>query len=515
MATKSHRFLYAVACTLCSWAAAAQTPQPAATDHVEILNADRWVFDKNVATGAQRLIGHVRFRQGAALMACDSAWLYDDERVNAFGNVRLDQGDTLRITGDRLRYAGRDHLAHMEGNVHLQDPATELHTDALSYDLAAQRAEYASGARITNAREGSTLASMRGTYYAAQHVFIFSKEVRIEQMDRTITGDSLRYDTRSGVAFFLGPTWITQGNTRMYGERGSFNTRTGTGRFTRAARITDQGQVLTGDSLHYDRNTGEGSGWGNVTITDTVNQVAVSGQLGRHWQQQGRSMVTGSAELRLMMGKDTLFLHADTLFGTQNPAGTRRIMARRHVRFFKPDLQGVCDTMTYSGADSLISLYGAPFLWSKVDQISGDSVRIKLRDGKAHLLQVDGNAFMASRVDSLHFNQVAGTTMTGHFRNEELSTLITEGNSRTAYFAREKKDSTERITGLNRADCSRITVGLDSGQVSNISFITQPEAVLYPLEKAPQEELRLEGFQWNAAARPKDRADIFRRPEDH
>lgn len=498
-------FLVASAIVACAQPAAQKNE-----DRVEILNADRWVFDEHIAPGAQRLIGNVRFKQADALMDCDSAYLYEDQRVSAFGNVHLAQGDTLRISGDRLLYSGAERVARIAGNVRLSDPSMELTTEALTYDVRAHRAEYAEGARIVSRRDENTLTSKHGAYLAGSRRFIFSDSVRLEHPDRVITADTLQYVTTTGIAEFFGPTHITQGRTHMYCERGSYDTRTGKGRFTKAGRIISEGQQLTGDSLHYDRDTGEGAGWGHVTITDTVNKLLVRGQLGTHSQQEGRSMVTGRAELVMLMGKDSLFLHADTLFGKEDSLGKRTIDARRNVRFFKSDLQGVCDTMTYSGADSLITLRGVPFIWSKTDQISGDTVSIQLNNGHAETLYVNGAAFMASIADSLHFDQVVGTTMVGHFRNDELAQLVAEGNCRTVYFAREKKDTTERTTGMNRADCSRITVGLDSGKVTTVSFITQPDATLYPIAKAPTEEMRLEGFFWNAAARPEDQEDIFR-----
>lgn len=490
----------------CAGHAAAQS----GSGRVEILNADRWDYGKDVATGAQRLTGHVRFKQEDAVMACDSAWLYDDQRVSAFGNVDLRQGDTLHITGDKLLYSGRDHTARMQGSVRLSDPGMELNTEALSYDVRARRAVYENGAVITDRRGGNTLSSVRGAYQADSHAFIFSNNVRIDNAERTIVADSLHYSTSTGLATFLGPTHIVQGGTTMYCGRGSFNTRTGYGRFTKAGRIASGAQVLTGDSLHYDRNTGEGIGWGHVSITDTLNNLLVRGGYGIHRQETGRSMITGRAELVMVMGKDSLFLHADTLFARQDSAERKHITARRNVRFFKHDLQGVCDTMTYNGADSLIALRGIPFIWSKGSQLSGDRVFIQLRNGHADKLTVDGAALMIEQVDSTRFNQVAGTTLTGLFRNDEIRKLVAEGNSRTIYFAREKRDSTERITGVNRADCSRITVGLDSGKVNTVSFITQPDGVMYPLDKAPPDALRFEGFLWNAAARPTDKEDIFR-----
>lgn len=489
--------------------------QSGSTDggRVEVINADRWEYDENLANGAQRLIGEVRFKHQQAYMACDSAYLYEDQRVDAFSRVVMTQGDTLRITGDRLAYDGAKRTARMEGRVKLTDPNMELMTDALLYDLGTNRAEYTNGAEITDKRDRSTLTSRKGTYDAGSRKFNFTDNVTLLHPDRIIQADTLGYATNTGVAEFQGPTRIIQPDATLYAERGSYDTRSGKGRFTRAGRMESEGQWLTGDTLYYDRETGLGQGWGHVTITDTVNRMIVRGDVGVHEQASGRSMVTGGAELVMAMGDDSLYLHADTLFATQDTTGQRRVRAYRGVRFFKSDLQGVCDTMDYGQADSLITLRGDPFLWSGEDQISGDTIRIKLRDGSAETLHVDGTAFMASDVDGMHYNQVTGLVMTGFFREQQLYKLLAEGNSQTIYFAQETKDSVEQVTGMNRADCSIIAVGMDSGKVSTVSFITQPTATLFPLEMVDREQMHLEGFQWNAAVRPVDRADIFRREE--
>src|SRR5690606_19146732 len=106
-------------------------------------------------------------------------------------------------------------------------------------------------------------------------------------------------------------------------------------------------------------------------------------------------------------------------------------------------------------------LRGEPFLWSNGHQINGDSMRIRLSNGHAEALHVVGKAFLASQADSSHFNQVTGASITGSFRNDQLVKAVVDGNSRTVYFVREKKDSTEQTTGMNRVDCSGIIVHLD------------------------------------------------------
>jgi lipopolysaccharide export system protein LptA len=487
----------------------------AATAHgqegrVEILNADEWSFDAAV-NGAQLLRGNVRFKHANALMRCDSAYLFEDERVDAFGHVTIDQGDTLHVDADRLKYNGRERMARLEGNVRLRDRDMELTTPSLDYDMRARKAVYLNGGRIVSRSEGNTLTSQAGTYYAGIRKFVFSRNVQLQHPERSITSDTMHYVTATGVSEFYGPTTITQGNTMIRTLRGEYNTRTERARFSRRSSVLSNGRLLEGDSLRYDRRTGTGEAWGHVTVTDSSGDMRVLGQVGRYDQKNDRSMITGDAQLVLRMGEDTLFLHADSLFTTPEAVG-KRIRAHRGVRFFKSDLQGVCDTLVYSDVDSLIRMYQRPALWSNADQITGDHIRIALRNGQAHQLFVENNALLMSRADSIHFDQVSGSNMTGHFVNNELHRLDTEGNARTVYFAREKKNGEERIFGVNRADCSRISVEMENGAVASVTFKERPSAVLYPLEKAPPEELRMKGADHRENERPTDRQDIFRKP---
>lgn len=479
---------------------------------VEILNADVWEFDEVLAPGAQRLKGNVRFKHADALMHCDSAYLYKDQRVDAYGRVRIDQGDTLHVDADRLRYIGKDRMAHLDGNVRLRDRDMELTTPSLDYDMRAKRAVYLNGGRIVSQKESNTLTSGTGVYLADQRRFIFSRDVLLEHPGRTITADTMHYVTSTGIAEFFGPTTITQPGTTINTLRGNYDTRNERARFTKRSSVLSKGRYLEGDSMHFDKRSGLGLAWGNVLVSDTANDMVAHGDEGWYDQINDSTMITGHAELVMILGGDSLFMHGDTLFTGPDSLGTgRRVQAHRGVRFFKSDLQGACDTLVYSDTDSLIRMYNAPVLWNAADQITGDHIRIELKDGKAHRLHVLENALLMSQADSVHFDQVTGTTMTGYFTDNALRRLIAEGNSRTVYFAREKKGDEEKIIGVNRADCSRIEVALVEGRVNTVSFLERPDAVLYPLDKAPPEELRMQGTVWRGDQRPLDRADIFTR----
>lgn len=474
---------------------------------VEILNADEWLYDKTAA-GAQRLLGNVRFKHADAIMHCDSAHLFEDQRVDAYGHVTIDQGDSLHADAQVLHYEGATRLARLEGDVRLRDRSMELSTPALTYDLRGKRASYVSGGRIVGHADGNVLTSGTGIYLADQRKFIFGREVVLDHPEHRIESDTMHYATGSGLCAFFGPTRITQGTTLINTLGGTYDTRNERARFTRRTQVDSKGRSLLGDSLHYNRRSGDGSAWGHVSIADSSGDMRVLGDVGHYNEISGRSVVTGRAELELRMGADTLFLHGDTLFAMPDGLG-RRITARRHVRFFKRDMQGACDTLVYSDADSLIRMHHTPVLWNGPDQITGDTIRIALKDGQAHRLHVLGNAFMLSKADTTRFDQVTGTIMTGYFVENDLDHLDVEGNARTVYHTREEKDGAEEVFGVNRADCSRIQVRLKEGAIDAVVFRDRPDAVLYPIEKAPAEEVNLPGAEDRSDERPADRQAIF------
>ncbi|HRD51851.1 MAG TPA: OstA-like protein [Flavobacteriales bacterium] len=485
---------------------AAQSQADTPSGQVEILNADEWLYGGS--SGAQRLRGHVRFRHAGAVMQCDSAHLFPDQRVDAFSRVSIEQGDSLRADADLLRYNGQQRTASLDGQVRLRDGSMELTTASLDYDLRGKRATYLQGGRIVSTKDGNVLTSGTGTYLADQRRFIFGRNVLLEHPERRISTDTMHYGTGSGIAAFFGPTTITQGETVIATLGGTYDTRAERARFTRRTSVRSKGRLLEGDSLHYDRTNGIGLAWGHVAISDSSGDMRALGSEGRYNERTESSMVTGRAELQLRMGTDTLYLHGDTLFTMPDGTG-RRVTARRHVRFFKRDLQGACDTLLFSDADSLIRMHHQPVLWNGADQITGDTIRIALKHGKAHRLHVRGNGFLLSRADTNRYDQVTGTVMTGYFVDDALDRLDVEGNARTVYFTREKKDDGEEVFGVNRADCSRIRVRMHEGAISAVIFLDQPDAVLYPIEKAPPEELLLKGAEDRSAERPVDRDGIF------
>ncbi|GLL56177.1 hypothetical protein KUBF_38400 [Bacteroides finegoldii] len=102
---------------------------------VYLLHADEGQADKLSRPDVQVLIGNVKMRHDSMYMYCDSALIFEKTNsVEAFSNVRMEQGDTLFIYGDYLYYDGMTQIAQLRENVKMINRNTTLLTDSLNYD---------------------------------------------------------------------------------------------------------------------------------------------------------------------------------------------------------------------------------------------------------------------------------------------------------------------------------------------------------------------------------------------
>ena len=94
---------------------------------IKIDSADVLRGERDAAGNSYRkLIGNVQLVQGATRIFGDSVIYYQDRNfTEVFGDtVRIEEGDTIVITGGRLRYDGDKQLAEMRDNVIYLYPST-------------------------------------------------------------------------------------------------------------------------------------------------------------------------------------------------------------------------------------------------------------------------------------------------------------------------------------------------------------------------------------------------------
>lgn len=487
-----------------------QTVEPKSGKLITIRHAKRLVYDSSIGVDARRLIGDVECEHEGAVMRCDSAYLYSDKKLEAFGHISIVKGDSIFVYGDSLRYDATTKLAHLKGHVRCIEKDMTLTTNTLIYDIGNSVASYYDGGTIVN--KENTLKSKNGHYYSATKEMAFHYDVTLTNPDYKMSGDTLRYNTDNKTAYFLGPSIITSKENYIYCENGWYDTENEISRFSKNALIVTDNQRLTGDSVYYNRKRGYARATKHVKIIDTsaANQSIITGNFAEHYEKGNRAIVTGDAIFGKIIEKDTLFLSADTLSYAQPDSLHTFVRAFRHVKIYKTDLQGLCDSLTYHMHDSLMTMYNSPILWTNNGQVTAKLIKITTGQSSIKNFELLNNAVVVQKVDSLDehkFNQIEGRRIEGFFAKDSIRKLNVIGNAQIIYYVKQKKT----LKGVNKTICSDLTVWFNSDGVDRATFRNKPESTVYPLEEVNDEDFRLKHFMWHEHRRPKKKSDILLR----
>lgn len=476
---------------------------------VELIHANTLEGDEKLGKDVRRLLGDVQFKHDNVLMYCDSAWLYaETNSLDAFGHVRIHQGDTITLTGDLLKYDGNTKNARLFNNIYFKDRQMTLITQTLVYNLNSEVAEYTDGGKIVDT--ANVLVSEKGNYLAKEKKLIFKKKVVLTNPNYIMRTDTLHYSTLSKTAFFFGPCTITstaKDSSVIYCENGWYNTESEKSYFGKDAWIQSKEQKLSGDSLLYDRKEGIGRAFRNVAIQDTLQDVIISGDYGLYDEKKQKSFVTGKTLLTQVFEKDSMFMHADTLYALNDTVQKNKsYIAYYGVKLFKSDLQGRCDSLVYNSTDSIIRLFNEPVLWSGANQLTSEFISIQMANKKIDKMFLKTAAFICSKEDTVRYNQIKGKDMTGYFTDNKLYRISVDGNGQSIYYAHNKKN---QLTGVNRADCSNMEISVKENKVQRLKLIEKPDATFYPINELKPEELKLKGFTWKENLKPKSKEEIF------
>ncbi len=472
------------------------------TKKVNIIWADSITITTGETGENRKLDGNVRLKHEGAIMYCDRALQHVAINfIEAFGHVKIVQGDTITVTGDTLYYYSDTKLAIMMGKkAQLKDMNRTLTSTRLEYDMANGIASYKTpGVTVDKA---DTLSSRTGFYNTRTKEYTYYQDVKLVNDKYTLTTDTLLFQSLTKWSFFRGNTKIINKDGQLSGKKGRHNTDTGESVFDTRTTVDNESYTLTGDSLYYDEPNQKGYAKGNVEIVAKKDSTVLNGDEAMYKGTEGFSKVFGHALVKTVLSMDTLFIRADTLYSIENKAdSTRKMIADRNVFIFKSDFQGICDSLTYNSADSIINFYKKPVLWGDNNQLEADSVTAWLVNSKINRMHLRGNSFVISE-DTLirQHNQVKGRTIMAYFnRRSKVEKVDVDGNGESIYYA---IDDHETVIGLNRVLCGKMNIRFGEDKVQRIAFLGRPDGKLIPPHEIRPAERQLEGFNWRISQKP-------------
>jgi lipopolysaccharide export system protein LptA len=488
---------------------------------LEIRHADRLIFLKKDSSDLQIAAGNVMLQQGTSLFYCDSCVL--DQTGNLFeawGSVRLIEKDTSDLRAKHLRYLIDRRIAYLDGDVRLNDGKGKLITPELEYDLNSDIGVYKKGGTVYNGK--TTLNSREGFYYASLRDVYFIKDVSLKDPAYQIKTDTLLYNLDSKVTRFVSETEIRDSSGRIIETReGFYNMSTGKAEFGKRPVIRDGKTKITGEKIRFDDETGLSEAEGNVEIIDPAQGTKLlAGKVVRD-KKKNTVLSTDHPVLIVEQDKDSVYITADTLFSGPLPANNNIVKAEavsidsnlrffkayNHVRIFTDSLQAACDSMYYSYEDSVFRLYQEPVIWSRGSQITGDTIILRTKNKKAEKLDVFENSLLVQKLDPEVYNQVKSIRMAAFLTDGGMDSLQAKGYAECIYFI---QDDDSAYTGVNESNADRMDIYFQFGGIDRVVFRSEVTGTVWPMREKNPASMRLTGFRWLDDQRPTSRMAILK-----
>ncbi len=483
------------------------------------------------------LVGDVMFTKGPMIMRCDSAHYFaETESMDAFGNVSMEQGDTLFVYADELNFDGITEIATLYADpgkkVQLINRDVMLETDVFVYDLGIDLGYYEVGGTLTD--PSNTLTSLKGEYVPSTKEANFYVDVHLNSRNSTDTvnifSDTLYYNTNTHIAELLSPSTVINARGTIYTSYGIYDTDSNRSTlYNRSTIVTNGGQTLTGDTIFYDRGTGIGEAFGKVEAADSAHKAAIFGDYGYYNEFADSTFVTGHAEMRHYGDPDTLYLHArymqsfrhidSTLIAADTVAGTPEwtrfdtthiAVAYPRVRFYRRDMQGICDSMRFTEADTMLRMFVSPIVWSEDRQIFGNIIELHLNDSTIDTATLPDQGFTAQHIEGDHYNQLSGKKMIATFEDGQMRRLDIDGNVEIIMYPEEADSTINKMVNAQ----SSFLLAMFKGQTTElIKMWPETTGAATPLFLAKKSNFFLPKFKWFEGMRPTDRFDIFTIPQ--
>ena len=515
-------------------------PAPAPADTsikvIDIINADRQGFKRiDTTTELQFLVGNVRLKQDNTLFECDSAVYNRNKRViEAFGNIHINDNDSVHTYSQYLLYYVDTKIAILKKKVRLTDHKTSLFSEEIQYDINQKIGEYHTGGRVENA--GSVLTSKEAVYYADLKDVYFKQNVDLKDPKYKLKTDSLLYNTQTEIATFLAQTYIEDSAKRkIWTKDGFYDLKNKRAILTSRSKLEDGPVTAVADKMSTNDSTGENVLEGNAVYVDTTQGVSILAGMIVANSIEKEFRATKHPLMIIKQESDSIYIRADTLFSgrlsklpvakdslaltdtitgtmvvdakkTSSDSADRFFRAWHNVRIFSDSLQGVCDSLFYSGKDSIFQMFTDPVLWSSNNQVTGDTIYLYTRNKQADRIHVFESGLLINKAREGMYNQIRGNRLDGYFKDGAIDYLRARGNAESIYYI---EDDDSLLVGVNKASGDIIDMRFAAKELNRVVFINEVKGTMYPIRQMPDSEKQLRNFKWLDSRRPKTKYELF------
>ena len=507
---------------------------------ITIISAQKYLLlDKDTSGKFVALVGEAIVQQGKTIFHADSIVLNQkDNFLEAFGNIHINDADSIHTYSQYLKYLGKEKKAFLSQKVKLTDGKGVLTTDNLEYDTQVKIGKYINGGKVVSGK--TVITSTEGYYYGDTKDVYFKKKVVLIDPDTKLYTDTLLYNINTEISTFVSPTTIYNGKRILKTRDGNYDLKKRKGNFGERPIIDDSTYTFTANKMAFDDSTGLGEFEGNAVYRskDSVGGYDIIAGNIKTNKKTNAFLATQKPVLFIKQPHDTIYIKADTLYSAKvsdlkkyrnvpavrdtilnkadlakikttkiDSANDRFFEAYYNVKIFSDSLQAMGDSLFYSLHDSTFRLFKNPVAWAQDNQITGDTIYLYIQNRKPEHIKVFENAMAISKERGDYFNQVRGTTMNGYFKDGKINFLKTKGSpAENVYYA---ADDNKKLVGVNKSSSDVINVYFEDGKPQRVVFVNNLLGTMYPMQQVNHKDIQVKKFVWLDDKRPKSKFEIL------
>lgn len=500
------------------------------------LTSDRieYVADENLAKFRGSLV-QLSDRDGNILNTNFLNYNTKDSIATFFNGAAMRNNDGSLIESIQGNYFSKEKLFVFSDSVAMFTDSVLISTTQLKYHTDTDIAEFSN--RTLAWRDSSILYANYGQYVRPQNLFIFEKDSYILTREQELWADKLMYYRTTGHADLYENVQVLDTVQKSIGlahkatyrpspRRVELTREPAVGMYSYENEVADTLFLAADTILYYTRRMCDIDSASIALAQErlslsAIDPIAIHDNERRAARQKKQPAKLGKGAVAVKDTSSTLLadmadsLKIETPLREETvekivPAGEDTtqvdfIDAYHNVRFYRSDVQGRCDSLVYTGLDSMARFYSNPVMWHEgKNQFTADSIQALLTNRQLSKINLLTNAFIAMQEDSIHFNQIRSLEMAAYFANNELYRFDALGGVSAIFFMEE--DST--ITLMDREECKLMTAKIKDNQIQRTRSIQELKQNVFPIYNLPLEEQRLKGFQWRGEERPVTRFDV-------
>jgi lipopolysaccharide export system protein LptA len=350
-------------------------------------------------------------------------------------------------------------------------------------------------------QRGVLVYSDRAIHYPARNGAFLEGNVRVIDDTVTLSADQGYYDGGTRIIEGEGSLFLDDGVTQLTAVYGKYHIEERTAEFWDSVVVHDPAGIVYADHLIHRRDPEMSVATGNVRVVDRERGTVVYGNRLEYDSASGYSIMEESPVLIHVdttgTGRiDTLIVRSESMVSTSEDT-LRRFVASGDVRMNRGNLAAIGGLSVFFTDEDELSLTGDPVLWYEDNQVSGDSIHVRLESQQLRQLDVYGRSFAISRSDSRfpeRFDQMTGTELSMWFENDMIEKIEVRDQATSLYYLYEDYFP----NGVNHVTGDRIIMMFAGGQIDELKIVGGIEGRYYPerLVRGREQSYNLHGFRW-------------------